>query len=203
MVKFKHLKCISRASDFTIEDGPDLPEPKAGHCQLHFDKDKIFIYGGITTSDSGNLTYTNRAYVWSNGNWLRVPAINPCDNDAQDLSFQQPCTSRVEENRIEVIVVTFYYINTCTSILNLLTNEWTTVHSSEINIPIGGHLVASLDKSRVFYLGGLYYKQEETQSLDVYELNSDGWRMIEAKLPFGIASNVTKSYPSLHNVTLH
>ncbi len=190
-----------RVDNFTIEDGPNLPKPMAGHCQLHLDEDKVFIYGGITSSNSSKLNYTNRAYIWSNGDWSRVPMENPCNNNNQDLSLQQPCMSRVRDNLKEIIIVTFRYTNTCTSILNLLTHDWTIVIGGDKNIPIGGHLVASLDKSRIFYLGGLYNKPKQAQSLHVYELDTNGWRMIKAKLPFGIASHETKSFPSLHNVT--
>ncbi len=139
--------------------------------------------------------------MWTNGSWSLIPTENPCSNNGQDLAFLQPCTLRVAN---EIIIVTFTNRNTCTSILNLQTYNWILLNTTYVNIPIGGHLVTSVDKSRVFYLGGLDHKKDalETQSLDIYELNYNGWNLIEAKLPFGISSNATGSYSSMHNVTL-
>lgn len=186
--------------------GSDLPKPLSGHCQIFIEKGHVLIYGGITSVRFNNskqyFEYSNQAFYWSNGSWLHIFQENPCGNNGQDLSFQQPCVSRMRSNDAEAIIVTFVNGSSCTSILNLRTRTWMVVGSFKTNIPIGGHLVTSLDKSRVFYLGGLYYEPHETQSLDIYELKASGWRLIEPKLPFGISSNETKSYRSSHNVTL-
>ena len=81
--------------------------------------------------------------------------------------------------------------------------NWSKMEALDVEIPIGGHLVTSIDKSRIFYMGGIYHGPPEHQTLDVFELGLKGWELIVAKLPFGISSNDTRSYPSLHNVTLH
>ncbi len=184
-----------------------LPIPLAGHCQLFITKGQVFLYGGVTSNASDAksyrpaIRYSNEAFLWFNNSWSEIPSENPCTNNGQDLAFQQPCTLRKQANDTEVIIVTFTNRKSCTSKLNLYSFNWTMIQMSDI--PIGGHLVTSIGNNRVFYLGGLYYKPKETQSLDVFELGSTGWQIIKAKLPFGIASNVTKSYPSQHNVTLH
>ncbi len=192
-------------------EGPDLPKPLAGHCQVFTTKGQVVIYGGITAithnkSINGEVQYyqySNEAYIWSHKSWQMVPNKNPCPIKGQDLAFQQPCASRKRLTEDEVVIITFRNGNPCTSILNLNSHAWAMVDSPDFNIPIGGHLVTSLDNYGIFYLGGLYSEPQLTQSLDVYELKSDGWQLIEAKLPYGISSNETKSYPSLHNVTLN
>ena len=120
------------------------------------------------------------------------------------MAFQQSCTTRVHLNYTEVIIVTFFHNSkSCTSKLNLNSYTWYKVEDIDVNIPIGGHLATSIDKHEVYYLGGLYKTHlKEVQSLDAYKLGPKGWQLKEAKLPFGISSNETKSYPSLHNVTL-
>ena len=100
---------------------------------------------------------------------------------------------------MEVIVATFGNGTSCTSILNLFTYEWDLVDAKNTNIPVGGHLVTSIDESRVFYLGGTY---NGSPSLNVYKLFQTGWSMTKAKLPFDIVSNKVMTYPSLHNVRL-
>ncbi len=204
---FSH-KCLTRGKAFTIQDGPDLPKPLAGHCQLYIAEGKVFIYGGITTNPVNttewfiNTNYSNEAYMWSGDNWFKIPKENPCSNNGQDLAFQQSCAQRIKSDRIEVVVVTFNKKKACTSIINLLSNGWTRINGSDVKIPFGGHLVTSLDKSKVFYLGGIYYEPQEVQSYDVYELKPNDWQLTIAELPIAISSNLTKSYPSLHNVTL-
>ncbi len=154
------------------------------------------------TLDSLKFIYSNKAYLWVNETWLSIKKENPCSNDGQDLAFQQTCVERIISNETQIVIVTFGNKTSCTSILNLDTYDWSRVN--DVSMPIGGHLVTSLDRTRVFYLGGLYYKREESQSLDVYELSSAIWMLAaEAKLPFGISSNETKSYPSVHNVTVY
>ncbi len=147
--------------------------------------------------------YSNNAYVWSNESWSLIPTENPCSNEGQNLAFQQPCTKRFMSNQTEMVIITFGNKNPCTSILNLDSYEWSKVNITQDDIPTGGHLVTSIDKKCVFYLGGLYYEPQERQSFDVYELSDAGWQLTEAKVPFGISSNETKSYASLHNVTLN
>ncbi len=178
----------------------------AGHCQVFVAVNKIFIYGGITAiNKSLHYEYSNEAYLWLNESWLSIPKENPCPIVGQNLAFQQPCAVTVQSNCTKIIVVTFSDGISCTSILNLSTFEWAILNGKEgdTSIPIGGHLAASLDKSRMFYLGGIYYKPQETQSLDVYELSEFGWHITDVKSPFGTASNKTKSYPSMHNVSFH
>ncbi len=204
---------VIRGETLTVTNGPDLPKPLAGHCQLHIDNDQLFIFGGITSITINGtyrnyqvegFHYSNKAYLWSKGNWLQIPEENPCSNDGQDLAFQQPCTTRVKSDEIEVVIVTFSQRKACTSVLNLNTLQWSMIDISKVTIPIGGHLVTSLDKSRVFYLGGIYYDHEiSMQSLDMYELGANGWELKDVKLPFGVGSNETYSYASLHNVTLN
>ncbi len=202
---------VMSAKDFTISNGPDLPKPLSGHCQIFINKNRVFIYGGVnsihfnqTVTGQNIVTYlySNKAYLWVNETWFFIPEENPCLNKGQDLTFQQPCIEMIESNQTRVVIVTFGNETSCTSILNLDTFKWSRIDDAETLIPIGGHLVTSLDKTRVFHLGGIYFRLEETQSLDIYELTSIGWEMSEAKLPFGISSNETKSYPSQHNVTL-
>ncbi len=196
---------------FTMDNVMELPKTLAGHCQVPVSNEQVFIYGGISSITLNEtfdgqvkqtLTYSNEAFLWVNETWLSIMNENPCSNNGQDLAFQQPCTKRILLNQTQIIIITFGNKNSCTSILNLNTHGWIIIDDTEVSIPIGGHLVTSLDKTRVFYLGGLYYSPEEKQSLDVYELSSNGWLLTQAKLPFGISSNETKSYPSLHNVTL-
>ncbi len=202
---------VMKNKTFVIEDGPELPKPLAGHCQVFIGDGQVFIYGGITAigfNETLNgieqiFKYSNQAYLWRDESWLTIPHKNPCSNDMQDLAFQQPCTQRIVSNQSQIVIETFSKRTSCTSILNLNTYHWSMLNDAGVNIPIGGHLVTSSDKSRVFSLGGLYYAPEEIQSLDVYELGSNGWEMIEAKLPYGISSNETKSYPSSHNVTIN
>ena len=169
----------------------------------------MLIYGGVTsvyinrTINLQTYAYSNQAYIWQNESWSTVHTTNPCSNQGQDLAFQQPCTSRIVSNQTQVVVITFGKQTPCTSLLNLNTYEWSMVNGTRKSIPIGGHLVTSLDKKRVFYLGGIYYKPEESQSLNVFELDFNGWQLTKTKLPFGISSNETSSFPSLHNVTLN
>ncbi len=197
---------VIRGASYTFHDGPDLPIPLAGHCQIHTSDGHMLIYGGITAinmSFNANFEryqFSNVAYLWSNKSWSEAPNENPCSNNGQDLAFQQPCAVR-DSNVTEAIIVTFTERKACSSILNLDTLNWSIVEGG-VKIPIGGHLVTSLDKQRVFYLGGIYYVPQEIQSMDVFELDFNGWHLIKAKLPIGISSNETKSYPSLHNVTL-
>ncbi len=156
------------------------------------------------TASTTTYEYSNSAYLWSSGNWSLIQTKNPCGNDGQNLAFEQPCTSRVRSNVTELVVVTFNKTNSCTSIFNLISYNWSIVNAMNVDIPFGGHLITSIDQTRVFYLGGIYFiDHEETQSLDVFELGVNGWQLIVAKLPFGIASNETKIYQSLHNVTLN
>ena len=131
-----------------------------------------------------------------------IPEENPCPIIEQDLAFQQPCTSIADGHDTKVVIVTFRNRKSCTSKLNLQTHDWERIPTNEVNIPIGGHLMTSIDGTRVFYLGGIYYEPREVQSLDIFELTASGWTLIVAKLPFQVSSNETKSYPSLHNVTL-
>ncbi len=202
---------IFRDKTFVIDNGPNLPKPLAGHCQLFIAEGQILVFGGINAVTFNNtvrgqihqnIHYSNKAYLWSNETWSEVPTENPCPIEGQDLAYQQPCTNRVQSNQMDVIIVTFAKGNSCTSIFNLLTYNWSSVTGTKTNIPIGGHLVTSLDETRVFYIGGLYHKPNTMQSLDVYELVNNEWRLTEAKLPFGISSNETKTYHSLHNVTI-
>ncbi len=197
-----------RTNHMTLHRGPDLPKPLAAHCHIFIDQGQTFIYGGITSVTSNATTtiiqsweYSNDAYIWINGNWSRIPQESPCSNADQDLAYQQPCAARIESEQVEIAMVTFSRGKSCTSVLNLFTYAWSLVDASKVNIPIGGHLVTSVDKSQVFYLGGLYYTPQEIQSFDVYQLVSTGWKLTNAKLQFGISSNETKSYPSTHNVT--
>ncbi len=198
---------VIKNRSLTIEDGPDLPRPLAGHCQVLLCYGRVFIYGGVSSiyvdRTMQTFNYSNQAYLWVNDSWSSIPVKNPCSNKGQDLAFQQPCAEQIISNQTLVVIVTFIKRVSCTSILNLNTYEWTKVNNVDVLIPIGGHLVMSIDKTSVFYMGGLYYKPEESQSLDIFELGSNGWRLIEAKLPFGISSNETKSYPSTHNITMH
>ncbi len=167
---------------------------------------QVLIYGGVTSIRLNGtkhiFDYSNEAYLWSNESWSLIPIENPCPINGQNLVYRQPCTSRTKANEIEVIIVTFAQKQPCTSILNLNSLNWTIILSKDVNIPIGGHMVTSLDKARVFYLGGLNNEHPIAQSLDVFELGMNGWELTKAKLPFGIASHNTISYPSLHNVTL-
>ncbi len=200
---------VIKNKTFIIEDGPELPKPLAGHCQVFIGIEQVFIYGGITAivynatlnAITQSFKYSNQAYLWNDQSWLTIPHKNPCSNNMQDLAFQQPCTQKIISNRSEIVIVTFRKRASCTSILNMKSYDWSMVNDASVNIPIGGHLVTAIDKIRVFYLGGLYYEPEESQSLDVFELGSNGWKMIKAKLPYGILSNETKSYPSSHNIT--
>ncbi len=163
----------------------------------------MLIYGGVTFFKISHITYSNFAFLWSDEKWAKIPNENPCPLGNQGLTFQQPCASRVQGNQTNVIIVTFPNSNhPCTSMLNMNTFEWSLVPNTGLTIPMGGHLITSLDHSKVFYLGGIYNGHQTSQSLDVYELGSNGWQLTGIKLPFGIVSNETKSYPSLHNVTL-
>ncbi len=192
---------ILRGQTFIMQDGPDLPQPLAGHCQVYIGHGKVFIYGGIKSigNQIHGFNYSNQAYIWSQQGWSDVPTENPCSNNGQDLAFQQLCTTYGET---KVVIVTFSKRKPCTALLDLITYMWNKVSVNDI--PIYGHLVTSLDKTRAFYLGGIYHEeQQEVESFDVYELEYDGWRMTMAKLPFGIVSNETKSHPSVHNVTFN
>ena len=206
-MKLLSLKYFSGRT-LLFEDGFNLPKPLAGHCQVRIAKDKLLVYGGVTSISILNYTTpsyecSNQAYIMSNETWSLVPMTNPCTNNGQNLAYQQPCTSRMHGNDTEIVIVTFNQTNSCTSILNIKTYQWILLHT-DVDIPLGGHLVTSLDKTRVFYLGGIFNgpRAHYDQSLDVYELGSSGWKLTIAKLPFGIVSNETRSYPSLHNITI-
>ncbi len=178
-----------------MTSGPDLPKPLAGHCQLFITTNTILVYGGVTVINTNNFMgqvtykteYSNQAFIWSHYIWSNISTDNPCSNNGQDLSLQQPCTKRAKANHTDIIIVTFANATSCTSILNLVTYDWDIVNVTNTNIPIGGHLVTSVDNSRVFYMGGILPGQR--QALDVYELTQTGWQITEPKLPYGIGSN--------------
>ncbi len=163
-----------RDKTFTIEPGPNLPRPLAGHCQVHIDKGRIFVLGGITSllPNGTQLDYSSDAFLWYQDNWITVPTKSPCPTEnIQNLAFHLQCTTRIKLNQTEIVSVTINASNVCTNVLNLVSLQWFKVNNGNAKLPIGGHLVTGVDKGRVFYLGGYY---ESVKSLDVYELTDNG-----------------------------
>ena len=193
----QNLNCF-RDKRFTWHASRDLPKPLFGHCQVSLDENRIFVYGGTTSTSNGSKTllhYSEDAYIWHNHNsgWLHLPSKCPCPDKVSTVSFPQQCVMRKGKNDI-IITSTYEGGKTCASVLNL-NNYLCDEIKTESELPLGGFLLSGNTNLSVFYLGGV-------NSDDIFELSMDNkWKMSGAKLPFPMAMNDTQFTTSNLNVS--
>ncbi len=99
----KH-KILFRETPFSIDQGPDLPIPMAGHCQVHIGNNSVLIYGGVTSLNSSGFSYagfqikeySNLAWTWNSiaSHWTAVPTESPCPSSRLPPVIMQPCSMK-------------------------------------------------------------------------------------------------------------
>ncbi len=173
--------------------GPDLPIPMAGQCQLNIGDNGIFIFGGLISFGSNDshtvhndypvLAYSNLAWIWNNGNWSRIPTPAPCPSSRLPPTIMQQCAMK-GSSKVVILHQDFRYFTTCTSLLDLITSKWISLSLSN-KMPLGGFMLQGIQPHRTYYIGG-YTRYDIGGNTSVYELTTKEWKLIKTELQFGL-----------------
>ncbi len=187
-----------------LSNGPDLPIPLAGHCQLHVGDSNVFIYGGFSHLNNHSLpiVHNNAAWNWkrSNDNWTRIPTASPCPPSRFFIHVMQQCAWK---QPFEVVILHQDYVEatSCASLLNVETFEWIRIVETSTLLPLGGFLLTGSNMQKMFYIGGHgSYPFKESGRKTIYKLNQH-WELTKMELPFGISAWDTKLIESRVNVS--